>query len=59
VKVAVASGKGGPGGNAEAAIEALGMEIYVGAGDMTVKESYDAYRQGSLTRFADGTGGQL
>jgi len=29
------------------------MELYVGAGEMTVQEAYDAYNQGTLTKFAD------
>jgi hypothetical protein len=28
-----------------------GTEIYVGAGNMTVREAYDAYKNGDLTKF--------
>ncbi len=41
----------GPGGNAAMVLQATGTEIYVGAGDMTVKAAYDAYRNGALTKF--------
>ena len=40
----------GPGGNAAAALQTLGLEIYVGAGTMTVKEAYEAYKAGSLKK---------
>jgi predicted Fe-Mo cluster-binding NifX family protein len=38
----------GPGGNAAAVIKTTGTAVYVGAGDMTVKEAYDAYKSGNL-----------
>ncbi len=38
----------GPGGNAAAVLEKMGMKIFVGAGDMTVKEAYTAYENGEL-----------
>jgi predicted Fe-Mo cluster-binding NifX family protein len=41
----------GPGDNAATVLQTLGTEIYVGAGGMTVREAYDAYRQGALERF--------
>ncbi len=40
----------GPGGNAATALKATGIEVYVGAGDMTVKEAYEAYKAGSLKK---------
>lgn len=40
----------GPGGNAATALQTLGLEIYVGAGTMTVQEAYDAYKAGSLKK---------
>ena len=43
----------GPGGNASAVLEATGTEIYVGAGEMTVREAYDAYKKGVLKKFGD------
>ena len=41
----------GPGGNAAAVLGEAKMEIYVGAGGMTVKEAYDAYKKGELEKF--------
>lgn len=38
----------GPGGNAGAVLEKTGMKIFIGAGDMTVKEAYDAFRNKKL-----------
>jgi predicted Fe-Mo cluster-binding NifX family protein len=40
----------GPGGNAATALQSLGLEIYVGAGAMTVQEAYDAYKAGDLKK---------
>ena len=41
----------GPGGNAAAVLKATGIEIYVGAGEMTVKEALEAYKKGELKKF--------
>ena len=41
----------GPGGNAAAVLESTGIEIYVGAGEMTVKEALEAYKNGKLKKF--------
>jgi len=41
----------GPGGNAGVVLEKAGMEIYVGAGEMNVKEAYDAYQNNSLKKI--------
>ncbi|NPA44355.1 MAG: dinitrogenase iron-molybdenum cofactor biosynthesis protein [Chlorobi bacterium] len=41
----------GPGGNAATVLEKTGMQIYVGAGEMTVKEAYEAYKDGKLKKF--------
>ena len=41
----------GPGGNAAVVLEKAGMKIYIGAGDITVKEAYDAYKRGKLKEF--------
>ncbi len=41
----------GPGGNAERALRAINIEIYVGAGNMTVRQAYDAYKKGELRKF--------
>jgi len=38
----------GPGGNAAAVLEKSGIKILVGAGEMTVKEAYNAYKNGEL-----------
>lgn len=38
----------GPGGNAGTVLDKAGMKVYTGAGDMTVKEAYDAYTNNSL-----------
>ena len=41
----------GPGGQAAKVLEQTGMEIYVGAGEMTVKEAYEAYKNQTLNKF--------
>ncbi len=41
----------GPGGNAATVLQATGTEIYVGAGEMTVKAAYEAYQNGDLAKF--------
>ncbi len=41
----------GPGGNAATVLQAAGTEIYVGAGEMTIKEAYEAYRNLTLMKF--------
>ncbi len=41
----------GPGGNAAAVLEKSALKIYIGAGEMTVKEAYDAYKNGKLKEF--------
>lgn len=40
----------GPGGNAATVLNTLGLEIYVGAANMTVQEAYDAYKAGNLKK---------
>ncbi len=40
----------GPGGNAARVIESSGIKVFTGAGEMTVKEAYDAYKKGNLTQ---------
>ena len=39
----------GPGGNAAAVLKTSRVKVFVGAGDMTVKEALDAYKKGLLT----------
>jgi predicted Fe-Mo cluster-binding NifX family protein len=38
----------GPGGNAARALEQSGIKIYIGAGSMTVKQAYEAFKNGEL-----------
>ncbi|MCF7943561.1 MAG: dinitrogenase iron-molybdenum cofactor biosynthesis protein [Spirochaetia bacterium] len=40
----------GPGQNAESVLSRTGVEVYIGAGGMTVKEAYDAWCGGKLSR---------
>lgn len=41
----------GPGGNAANALETAGIKIFIGAGNMTVKEAFDAYKENKLEEF--------
>lgn len=41
----------GPGGNAAYVLKSTKTEVFVGAGAMTVREAYDAYKNGQLTKF--------
>lgn len=41
----------GPGGNAEAVLKKAALKMYAGAGAMTVKEAYEAYKNGELKEF--------
>ena len=38
----------GPGGNAASILDKTGVKISLGAGDMTVKEAYTAFKDGKL-----------
>jgi len=38
----------GPGGNAAAVLEKTNIKIVTGAGEMTVKEAYEAFKNGKL-----------
>jgi predicted Fe-Mo cluster-binding NifX family protein len=38
----------GPGGNAATVLEKAGTKVFIGAGEMTVKEAYQAYNNKSL-----------
>ena len=40
----------GPGGNAATALQTTGVEVWVGAGEMTVREAYEAYKAGKLKK---------
>ena len=41
----------GPGGNANTVIKELGIKVFVGAGEMTIKEAYEAYKNNQLKEF--------
>lgn len=41
----------GPGGRAFNILEASDITIYVGAGEMSLQEAYDAFKAGRLERF--------
>ena len=41
----------GPGGNAATVLKKAGIDIYVGAGDMRVREAWEAYKNGKLKKF--------
>ncbi len=38
----------GPGGNAAAVLQQMGIKIVTGAGDLSVKEAYEAFKDGKL-----------
>ncbi|MBN2789268.1 MAG: NifB/NifX family molybdenum-iron cluster-binding protein [Candidatus Delongbacteria bacterium] len=40
----------GPGGNAGTALKEAGIVSYIGAGDMTVKEAFSAFKNNSLKK---------
>ena len=41
----------GPGGNAGSILKSMNLKIYIGAGEMTVKEAYEAYKANKLSKF--------
>ncbi len=41
----------GPGGNAGRVLTQANLKIFIGTGEMTVKEAYDAYKNGELKEF--------
>ncbi len=41
----------GPGGNADPALRAMGIEIFTGAGGMTIRQAYEAYKNNQLRKF--------
>lgn len=41
----------GPGDNAAVVLKQIDLKIYVGAGDMTVKAAYEAYKNKALKEF--------
>ncbi len=40
----------GPGSNAVAILEKMDLDIFTGAGEMTVKDAYNAYKNNALTK---------
>ena len=41
----------GPGGNAAKVLKNSNIKIFIGAGDMTVKEAFDAFKNGDLKEY--------
>lgn len=41
----------GPGGNASTVLEKANIKTFVGAGNMTVKDAYEAYKSNNLKEF--------
>ena len=41
----------GPGGNASSVLKNTKINIYIGAGAMTAKQAYDAYKNGKLEKY--------
>jgi len=41
----------GPGGTAASVLEKTEMKIYTGAGDMTVKDAYEAFKENKLNQI--------
>ncbi len=41
----------GPGGNAAGVLKRASVKVYAGAGDMRVKEAYEAYKEGKLLLY--------
>ena len=41
----------GPGGNAATVLEKAGIDLFIGAGEMTIKEAFEAYKKNGLKIF--------
>lgn len=41
----------GPGGNAASVLQKTGIKIYTGAGDQSIKQAYEAFKNGKLKEF--------
>jgi predicted Fe-Mo cluster-binding NifX family protein len=41
----------GPGGNASSVLQKTQVKIFIGAGSMTIKQAYDAYKAGDLKAY--------
>lgn len=44
----------GPGGKAATVMSETGIRVFIGAGEMTVREAVEAYRNGELTETTEG-----
>jgi len=42
----------GPGGSAATVLQRTKLKIFVGAGNMTIEDAYEAYKKGTLTAFS-------
>ena len=51
MKVDVLITGNGPGGNAASVLQKANVEILIGAGQMKVKEAYEAYKNDKLSKF--------
>jgi predicted Fe-Mo cluster-binding NifX family protein len=51
LKVDVLITGNGPGGNAASVLEKAGVEVFTGAGNMTVREAMSAYQKNTLNPF--------
>lgn len=50
-KVSVLITGNGPGGNAATVLQKIGVECYIKASDMTIKQAYELFKKGQLDRF--------
>ena len=41
----------GPGGNAATVLEKAGIEIFIGAGEMTIEKAFETYKKNELEKF--------
>ncbi len=44
----------GPGGNAARVLNESGMKIFIGAGEMSVKGAFEAYKKKELEEYQNG-----
>lgn len=50
-KVSVLITGNGPGGNAAGVLSRAGIKVYAGAGSMSIREAYEAYKSGKLPLY--------
>ncbi len=50
-KVSILITGNGPGGNAATVLSKLGIKSFIGAGDLTIKEAYEFYKNNKLKEF--------